>query len=135
VCSALEAFAASLAVDEDPSRRHPHGGMVVADVTGDRHEFKVLKAVVSLDPVDVVNLLVSPEASSKMLAHDEAMLKDVEATARDLDVTVISDSAKRRATRSEAHPRPSGAPSVSHTRAASAWCTSLTKSNTTLKGF
>ena len=118
--SSLEPLAALDALGDDPAVRHPHGGMVVVDVTGDRHESKVLKAVVSLIAVDMVYLLPAPELAAKMLAHDEAMLKDVEPAARDLDVPVVSPSANRLATRVAAHPWPSGDPSRSHISAARA---------------
>lgn len=135
VCSALELLSAVSAGNEDPSPRHPHRGVVVADMTGDRHERKVLKAVVSLVAVEVVDLLPSSEAAAKMLAHDEAMLKDVEASACDLDVPVGSLASNRLATRADTHPDPSGAPSVSHISAASAWWISPVDCTTTLNGF
>ena len=108
---------------------------MVVDVTGDRHESKVLKAVVSLIAVDMVYLLPAPELAAKMLAHDEAMLKDVEPAARDLDVPVVSPSANRLATRVAVQPRPSGEPSSSHISAARAWWMSCSYCTGTLKGL
>ena len=55
--------------------------MVVCDVTGPSSEFKVLKAVVVLDLVEVVDVLIGAESAAKMALHDEAMLKDVDAVA------------------------------------------------------
>lgn len=91
--AALESLAALGASDEGPSTRHSHAGMVVADVTGHSDQLKVRKAVVSPVAVEVVDLLMLCESASKMLPHDEAMLKDVDARAGDLDVSVVSDAA------------------------------------------
>jgi len=128
----LEPLAASRTGDEDPSRRHPHGGMVLGDVTGDRHELKVRKAVVSLALVSVVDLFPAPERTPKMLFHDAAMLEDVEARAGELNVAVGSDDSGdvliAARTRAETHV-PSRGPAViagarlSHRSAASVWWT------------
>jgi hypothetical protein len=91
--STLEALAALDTSDEYPSTRHAHAGMVIADVTGNSDQLKVLKAVVSLVSVEMVDLLVLRERASKMTRHDEAMLKDVEASrSGDLDISVVSDA-------------------------------------------
>ena len=89
--STLEVLAAMGTGDDRPLRRHPHAGMVLGDVTGDRHEFKVRKAVVSLAFVSVVDLFPASERTPKMLFHDETMLEDVEAASGDLNVTVAPD--------------------------------------------
>jgi hypothetical protein len=86
-------------------------------------EFKVLKAVVSLDAIDVVDLLPPAESAPKMALHDEAMLKLVDAGTRDLDVPVVPDAPNRRATRVATHPASLGGCSVSHRIAARAWWT------------
>jgi len=62
--------------------------MVLGDMSGASSEFKVLKPVVMFDAVDVVDIIVESERPSKMLLHDEAMLKDVKTTSGKLDVSV-----------------------------------------------
>jgi hypothetical protein len=137
--SALELLAAVSAGDDDPLRRDAHGGVAVLDVIGDRHELKVLKAVVSLVAVDVVNLLPSSESAAKMPPHDKAMLEDVESTARDLDVAVVSLSANRHAACSATHRcSPCGAlvgSAARHRSVAIAWWTSPANCSGTLKGL
>ena len=86
--SSLELDATLGAGDDGPPRRHPHLGMVVCDVIGPSSEFKVLKAVVVLDAVDVVDVLVLAESAPNVAFHDEAMFEDVEASAGELNVAV-----------------------------------------------
>ena len=81
--------------------------MVVCDVTGASSEFKILNAVVMLDAVEVVDVLVFPESAPKVTLHDLAMLKDVEASACELNVAVGPDApgdvSRAAFTRAEAH--------------------------------
>ena len=56
---------------------------MVCDVIGPSSEFKVLKAVVVLDAVEVVDVLVLAESAPKVALHDEAMFEDVEAKIRE----------------------------------------------------
>jgi hypothetical protein len=85
--------------------------MVVCDVSGASSEFKILKPVVVLDLVEVVDVLVGSESAAKMALHDEAMLKDVDASSGELYVAVgadlSGDVAVAAAARAEAH-HPSG---------------------------
>ena len=80
---------------------------MVCDVIGASSEFKVLKAVVVLDAVEVVDILISPESAAKMPLHDEAMFEDVDAAACELNVAVAShpwrDVSRAALTRAETH--------------------------------
>jgi len=108
--SSLELDATLGAGDDGPPRRHPHLGMVVCDVIGPSSEFKVLKAVVVLDAVDVVDVLVLAESAPNVALHDEAMFEDVEASAGELNVAVWSDASgdvsSAALTRAETHVAP-----------------------------
>lgn len=66
--------------------------MVVCDVIGASSEFKVLKAVVVFDAVEVVDVVIGAESAAKMALHDLAMFQDVEASAGELNVAVSSDA-------------------------------------------
>ena len=105
--SSVEVASALVALDDGPPRRHPQGGMVVCDVSGASSEFKVLKAVVVLDAVEVVDIVVGSERAANVALHDEAMLKDVEASACELNVSVSAypsrDVSIAALTRAEAH--------------------------------
>lgn len=105
--ASLELPPALSALDGAPPRRHSHGGMVVSDVIGASSEFKVLKAVVVLDAVEVVNVLVGSESAAKMAFHDDAMLEHVEASSGELYVAVPTDASGDEAVaalaRAEAH--------------------------------
>jgi hypothetical protein len=87
--------------------------MVVGDVSGASSEFKVLKAVVVLDAVEVVDVVVESERAAKMAFHDPAMLEDVEASSGELNVPVLADSSgdvpRAAVTRAEAHVPSAGA--------------------------
>ena len=76
-------------------------------MSGARSKFKVLKPVVVLDFVEVVDVFVGAESAPKMALHDEAMLKDVDSVARELNVSVASyfsgDGSIPALTRTEAH--------------------------------
>ena len=129
---------------------------MVCDVTGPSSEFKVLKAVVVLDLVEVVDVLIGAESAAKMALHDEAMLKDVDAVAGELYVAVSSypsrDVSRATLTRAEAHHAPSRSTWLdgelsstrfagdrdSHSNPARAWWTFATNrqsNGTTLKGL
>jgi hypothetical protein len=81
--------------------------MVVGDMTGASSEFKILKAVVVLDFVDVVDVFIGSESAAKMALHDDTMLKHVDSTARELYVAIFADSSGdvsvAALTRAEAH--------------------------------
>jgi hypothetical protein len=87
--------------------------MVVGDVSGASSEFKVLKAVVVLDAVEVVDVVVESERAAKMAFHDPTMLEDVEASSGELNVPVLAGSSgdvpRAAVTRAEAHSSPAGA--------------------------
>jgi hypothetical protein len=103
----LEPAPAFGAGDGPPSRRHPHLGMVLGDVTGPSSEFKVRKAVVVLDAVAVVNVVVGAESTPKMALHDVTMFEHVDASPGELNVSVPPDSSgdvlSTAAARAEAH--------------------------------
>ena len=90
----LESFTAFGAWHDCPLRRHPHTGMVVADVICASSEFKVFKTVIVLDSVDVVNVIVGSKIAPNMLCHNLSMLKHVEAIPGDLNVSVFADSSR-----------------------------------------
>ena len=77
-----------------PSRQHSHGPVVVSDVIGRRHDFKVLNAVVRAVAVDVVDVFCGSKRASKMLFHDVTMLQHVAAVSGELNVSVGPDGSR-----------------------------------------
>jgi len=76
--------------------------MEVSDMTADRHEDKVLRAIVVLDAVSVVDLLPAPEITAKLALHDEAMLKAIDAASGDLNIPIGADPSDRLANKTAA---------------------------------
>lgn len=65
--------------------------MVLAGVITDIKHLKVFKPVVMLALVDVVNVLRWEKFTPKMSLHNDAMLKNVDASSGELNVAVASD--------------------------------------------
>ena len=60
-------------------------------MVSDNKQFKVFNSVVSTVSVDVVNVFPSFEVSAKMCGHNEAMLKYVDASSDELNISVKPD--------------------------------------------
>jgi hypothetical protein len=84
---ALKCLSAVEALALNPPGR-AHARMMDSGVIPDREKFKVLQSVVVLDVVSVVDVLLAAQLSSKMVRHDDTMLKLVDVADPNSDVSV-----------------------------------------------
>jgi hypothetical protein len=87
----LESTTADETISGDPLGFDAARSMA-AGVIRDRHQLQVCKSVVRLDPIDVVDVFATSKAATKMLFHDEIVLKAILTEPRiDSDVSRTED--------------------------------------------